>query len=291
MKKITYLFFIISLLLFVNCTSKSEVSNASTETSATQTDSNKNADSAEPQGSGVETNLGKVSPEVVVKELYELHKKEKSPFFDSKNRALFDKFFDKTLADYIFKDLNTERDGVGVLDFDALYNAQDFDIKNFSVSQPKITGEKAEVVASFNNFDQKQNITFSLVKKGDSWKISDIKYPSGDTLIGYFKEDEKSNTENNSTANDGANGEFEGTYKVGDTTCTVKPIKMAFEIKWAKGSGTMIFFYDSDSSGGLTYASEDTGKGRDKFVFDNENLSTGKFIRADGKEMPVSKIK
>ena len=83
---------------------------------------------------------------------------------------------------------------------------------------------------------------------------------------------------------------FEGAYQVGETTATVKSIKMAFELKWAKGAGTMIFFYEGE--GVLKYVSEDKGKGVDAFIFDDTTFTTGKFIRgSDGKEMPVKKIK
>jgi hypothetical protein len=287
MKITSYILLTIALLLSISCSAKIETANTSRETSVQSNTNNQTASPDNAEGSAVQTNLGKVSPDAVVKELYDLHKKQKGPFFDTKNRALINKYFEKTLADYIYKDLNSNSDEVGVLDFDVLYNAQDVDIKKFSVSEPKITGEKAEVVASFENYGEKQNITFLLVKSGDSWKISDIKYDSKNTLLGYFKEDAKNKTSNNSDET----GNFEGTYQVGDTTCTVKPIKMAFELKWSKGSGTMIFFYDSDAAGGLTYTSEDGGKGKDKFVFDDETLSTGRFIRADGKEMSVKKIK
>ena len=85
---------------------------------------------------------------------------------------------------------------------------------------------------------------------------------------------------------------FEGRYKVGVTTCRVKPIKMAFEVKWARGKSAMIFFFDKETpQGQFIYASEDKGAGRDHFIFDNNRYETGKFIRADGKEFPVKKIK
>lgn len=81
---------------------------------------------------------------------------------------------------------------------------------------------------------------------------------------------------------------FEGTYQVGTTTCTVKPIKMAFELKWAKGKGTLIFFYDSDSpEEHPTFVSDN----KDKFIFDNKQYNTGKFIRGDGKEFAVKKVR
>lgn len=288
MKIFTYLFLTAAFFLSLNCSANNETANNSAGNSNQQNTGNQAVNTDAAQGSAVETNLGKVSPDAVVKELYEQHKKEKGPFFETKNRAVINKFFDKTLADFIWNDLNSGSDEVGVLSFDALYNAQDFEIKNFAVGEPKITGEKAEVAASFNNFGEKQKIGFSLVKSGDSWKISDIKYNGGkDTLLGYFKEDAADRTEN--TGSEPEN--FEGTYQVGEATCTVKPIKMAFELKWSKGSGTMIFFFDSEAEQNHTFASEDTGKGSDKFVFDDDSLTTGTFIRADGKEMPVKKIK
>jgi hypothetical protein len=223
------------------------------------------------------------APDALVKDLYKTHDKNSGAILDGKSRKLLDKYFDKTLADYIWKDLTTHKDEVGVLDFDPFYNAQDIEIKNFNVGAPKIEGDKATVPVTFQNFDRKDTLIYSLVRQNSAWKISDIKYTDGSTLVGYFKQDAK-------TSGVKTDGNFEGAYKVGETTCTVKPVKMAFEIKWAKGSGTMLFFYD-ETAGANSYSSEDTGKGRDKFVFDDESLTTGRFIRADGKEMPVSKAR
>ena len=62
------------------------------------------------------------APETVVKELYKIHdqdlKNSSDRILSGENRQNLDKFFDKTLADYIWKDLTTERDEIGVLDFD-----------------------------------------------------------------------------------------------------------------------------------------------------------------------------
>ena len=86
--------------------------------------------------------------------------------------------------------------------------------------------------------------------------------------------------------------EFEGSYKVGNTTCTVKPIKMAFEVRWAKGRGAMRFFFDSTTPDGkAVFVSEDSGKGPDKFVFDDNRYSSGKFLRADGKMFAVETVR
>lgn len=85
--------------------------------------------------------------------------------------------------------------------------------------------------------------------------------------------------------------EFEGKYQVGSTTCTVKPIKMAFELRWAKGNGAMIFFFDKETKDSkYIYVSEEKGSARDRFEFDNRRLVSGKFIRSDGKVFLVRKI-
>jgi hypothetical protein len=86
--------------------------------------------------------------------------------------------------------------------------------------------------------------------------------------------------------------EFEGRYKVGNTTCIVAPIKMAFEVKWTKGKGVMTFFFDKTTSDGKAiFVSEQLSKGRDKFVFDDDRYNVGVFIRADGKVFTVEKLR
>lgn len=135
------------------------------------------------------------APETLVKELYKIHdqdlKNSSDRILSGENRQNLDKFFDKTLADFIWKDLTTERDEVGVLDFDPFYNAQDFEIKNLSISKGKIIGSKATVVVKFQNFGAKVSLTYHLIRQNSAWKISDIKYADGSSLVGYFKEDAK----------------------------------------------------------------------------------------------------
>ena len=84
--------------------------------------------------------------------------------------------------------------------------------------------------------------------------------------------------------------DFDGSYGVGPTTCTVSPIKMAFEVRWAHGTGPQIFFYDSASPfGSFRFVSERKPDGFDHFVFYDSGLKRGVFIRADGIRFPVRK--
>jgi len=285
-KKIAKSLLLLTILISTfNCasTTKTEtVNNAANTVTVEQTDAN--VETTESTAANAGGLAQQTAPDALVKDLYKTHDKDNGAILDGKSRKLLDKYFNKTLADYIWKDLTTHKDEVGVLDFDPFYNAQDVEIKNFNVGAPKIEGDKATVPVTFQNFDRKDTLTYTLTRQNSAWKISDIKYTDGSTLVGYFKEDAKTSAATQE-------GYFEGTYKVGDTTCTVKPVKMAYEIKWKQGSGTMIFFVDGESPATYSFASEDTGKGKDRFVFADDSFTNGRFVRADGKEMPVSKVK
>jgi hypothetical protein len=278
-----WIFLSAALFVLASCSSaKIEVANTSQENVNANAQSVSNStDTQTDLASGGQAQPA-VAPEATVKDLYKTHDKDNGAILNGKSRTLLDKYFDKNLANLIWKDMTTHKDEVGVLDFDPFYNTQDPDIKNLSVGQAKTEGAKATVPVSFTNSGRKETITYALVQQNSAWKISDIKYEGGGSLLKYFKEDAQNNAAQKKTEN----GNFEGTYQVGDVTCTVKPVKMAFELKWAKGSGTIIFYYTGE--GVLEYSSEETG---DKFVFDDDTFTTGKFIRgSDGKEMRVKKM-
>lgn len=128
------------------------------------------------------------TPEALVAALYKAHDNGKSPFFQTADKAALNKYFTKELANLIWKDAKDSDGEVGVLGFDPLYDAQDTDIKNFAVQKAKIDGGKATVQTTFVNFEEKVQITFSLLQEGENWKISDIRYQAGHTLLKLFKE-------------------------------------------------------------------------------------------------------
>ncbi|HEY0426771.1 MAG TPA: DUF3828 domain-containing protein [Pyrinomonadaceae bacterium] len=280
MKITNYLILAAVLIFTINCSSvvKTTQENTNAQNSAAAT----TPAAAQPTPSAQQAS---VAPDALVKDLYQQHDKKNSPFFQTKNRALVDKYFDKTLAGAIWKDAIDSKGEVGAIDSDPLYNAQDIQIKNFAVGQPKIENSKATVPVTFENYGRKVSITYELVQKDSAWKIADINYGGGETLMGWLKESAKTDAAT-------GDGNFEGTYQVGDTTCTVKAIKMAYEIKWAKGSGSEIFFSEGRANDRYIFASEaKDGEKSNSFAFDGENFTTGTFYRADGKEFAVKKIK
>jgi uncharacterized protein DUF3828 len=128
------------------------------------------------------------TPEALVAELYKAAKKDASPFFQDKDRALVNHYFSKELADLIWKDTIDSKGEVGTLGADPLYDAQDTEIKEFVIHKAKTEEEKTTVLVSFLNFDKKQRLTYHFVQQGGAWKISDIHYSSGYTLMKLLKD-------------------------------------------------------------------------------------------------------
>lgn len=127
-------------------------------------------------------------PDALVSDLYKQHDAERSPFFQTEDRARVDKYFDKSLADLIWKEALDSKGEVGALGADPLYDAQDSEIKNFSVRTVSQGDGKAEVAATFLNFGKKQRIVYRLVAVGADWRIADIDYGDGTTLSKMIKD-------------------------------------------------------------------------------------------------------
>jgi IS5 family transposase len=141
--------------------------------------------------------IKQMSPEEVVTDLYRQHKKQ-SPFFQTMNRALLDKYFEKEFADLIWKDAMTSKSEVGVIDGDPLFNAQDMDIKKFVVHPADYTASygaypskpryklpaptKASVAVTFENFGQEHSVDFEMSYFPTGWKIWDIRYDDSTQL-------------------------------------------------------------------------------------------------------------
>lgn len=223
------------------------------------------------------------APSALVTDLYKQHDAKKSPFFQYKNRALVDKYFTKSTADLIWTDATTVKGEVGALGADPLYDAQDTEIKNFVIGKASLNGEKATVTVTFENFGEKKIVTFALVTEAGKWKIDDISYDGGKyTLVSFFKED----------AGDAETAEFEGGFQVGPTTCIVRPVKMAFEVKWARGTGVEMFFSKGEVAGKYIFETEAGKNGTtSKFSFDDASYTTGTYIRKDGKTYAIKRLK
>jgi hypothetical protein len=130
----------------------------------------------------------RMAPNALVADLYKTHKQKRGPFFQTRSRALLYKYFEKSLADSIWKDAVTSKGEVGAIDGDPLYDAQDMEIKNFAIAKPRYEEGRALVDVNFENFGQKKTITFIVVNGKTGWRIRDLIYGEGRTLSSEFKE-------------------------------------------------------------------------------------------------------
>jgi len=131
------------------------------------------------------TFAGELSPKDVVAQLYKAYGTEQSPAGETR---LFSRYFDDELLKLYLKDKREAKGEVGRLDGDPLYNAQEVQITDFSISAPKITGgpsrsgTEALVTVRFKNIGKPTRVECVLRRTVHGWKISDIRYDDGYSL-------------------------------------------------------------------------------------------------------------
>ena len=139
-------------------------------------------------GVWAETSLAAPTPpEKVVTGLYGAHKGKADPLVYPASKKLLGAYFEKGLLSLFLKDQSESKGEVGKLDFDPLYHAQDFDIKDFSVALVSQQKDSAEVAASFKNLGTSEKIVFLLSPTAQGWRIANIKFSDGSTLKGILK--------------------------------------------------------------------------------------------------------
>ena len=125
------------------------------------------------------TFAGELSPKEVVAQLYKAYGTEQSSEGETR---LFSRCFDHDLMQLYLRDKREAKGEVGRLDGDPLYNAQEVQITDFSISAPKITGGEALVTVRFKNIGKPTRVECVLRRTVHGWKISDIRYDDGSSL-------------------------------------------------------------------------------------------------------------
>ena len=125
------------------------------------------------------TFAGELSPKDVVAQLYKAYGTEQTSAGETR---LFTRYFDDELLKLYLKDKREAKGEVGRLDGDPLYNAQELQITDFSISEPKITGTEAVVTVRFKNIGKSKRVEYVLRRTAGGWKISDIRYDDGPSL-------------------------------------------------------------------------------------------------------------
>jgi len=118
----------------------------------------------------------------LVAKLYAAQNANESPLAHPGDKEKLGVFFDSTLSGLIVKDQKEAGEEVGRLDFDPIYDAQDTEIQDFKIAPPKVNDDATEVVVTFKNMGEPQQIVFVLRETESGTRISDIRYADGRTL-------------------------------------------------------------------------------------------------------------
>jgi hypothetical protein len=132
-------------------------------------------------GVRAETSLpAATSPTKVVTDLYGAHRGKADPLRYPASKKLLSAYFEKSLLSLFLKDQSESHGEVGKLDFDPLYAAQDFEIKDFSVVLVAQQKDSADVAASFKHMGTSEKIVFLLSNTAQGWRITDVSIPMGE---------------------------------------------------------------------------------------------------------------
>jgi hypothetical protein len=119
----------------------------------------------------------------LVAELYRVHKGKSDPLQYPQSQRLLGHYFVNPLLQLYLKDQRQSKGEVGKIDFDPLYDAQDFQITNFHLVRLDNSEGKELVAARFKNIGVDTEIVFEMRKTKTGWRIADIKYKDGRTLM------------------------------------------------------------------------------------------------------------
>ncbi|PYJ53144.1 MAG: hypothetical protein DME82_14735, partial [Verrucomicrobia bacterium] len=92
------------------------------------------------------------------------------------------KYFDKELTALFLKDAECQKREQGVcnLDFDPIYDAQDFE-KTTNLQITAVAGQPDLFKVTFTNLGTR-TLVYKLTNTPSGWRISDIKYAEGPSL-------------------------------------------------------------------------------------------------------------
>ena len=125
------------------------------------------------------TFAGELSPKDLVAQFYQAHGSKHDPLDETQ---LLGRYFDAALLKLYLNDKREAKGEVGRLDGDPLYNAQDMEIRDFSVSAPEMVGGETRVTVHFKNLGKPTRVVYILSRTAGGWRISDIRYDDGSSL-------------------------------------------------------------------------------------------------------------
>jgi|SRR5215469_10370804 len=125
----------------------------------------------------------KSSPEDFIRALYHFHQPGKDTPDWFADKQTLSKYFDKELTALFIKDDECVKREQGVcnLDFDPIYDAQDFDKETTNLQIAAVEGQPDSFNVTFTNLGTR-TLVYKLTNTPGGWRISDIKYSEGPSL-------------------------------------------------------------------------------------------------------------
>ena len=120
-----------------------------------------------------------LSAKDLVAQFYQAHRSKHDPLDETQ---LLGRYFDAVLLQLYLKDRREAKGEVGRLEGDPLYNAQDIQISDFSVSAPETAAGETRVTVHFKNLGKPARMIYVLSRTADGWRIGDIHYDDGSSL-------------------------------------------------------------------------------------------------------------
>ncbi len=115
----------------------------------------------------------------LVAQFYKAHRSNHDPLIETR---LLEHYFDAALLKLYLRDKREAKGEVGRLDGDPLYNAQEIQISNFSISPPESVKGETQVTVHFKNIGKPTRVVYVLTQTGVGWRISDIRYDDSSSL-------------------------------------------------------------------------------------------------------------
>jgi uncharacterized protein YecT (DUF1311 family) len=129
-------------------------------------------------------------PAQLVRTMYENDRKGvPDPVYQVRTRASIEQWFDKELADLIWRDLVDAQGEVGRMDGHYLFDAQDDEVKNLEIRTIENKDGRARVLATFDFPMEKGIAEFHLRAADNGWRITDIVYPGRGSYVKYLQAD------------------------------------------------------------------------------------------------------
>ena len=118
----------------------------------------------------------------LVRALYFEHSKKENPLLETKDRTLIDQFFAKSTADFIWQDALASPGKLKQTQENPLFNAPNKSIKKTWVLPAVVSGSRAVVYVTFEQYAEPREIRIDMLQVAGRWRIADMRYPGGKRL-------------------------------------------------------------------------------------------------------------